>query len=149
MTDPERLRRIVDIYSRTMGDLLRTRLYAAFGSRWWDDGILAALDNTQRTALRNQQMKNPDRDRMQLLGTNDISAIVSRHFDRVFAPSFPQGKERTLALMDLVNRARIKLANNQPLADKEIETLVQAMSRLLAAAGYSRESRAVETAPRG
>lgn len=146
MPDPDRLRRLLDLYCRAMGDFIRTRLHAALGAKWWDDGVLAALDTTQRAALRDQQMRSPDADRTHLLNPAQITAVVVRNFDNAFAPDFREGKERTRALMESVNRGRIKLANRQPFSDQEAAAFLQAMARTLRSAGCAREATAVEAA---
>lgn len=146
MPEPDRIKRLLDLYCRVMADFIRTRLYQAHGAKWWDEGILGSLDTAQRAAIRELQVKHRDADRVQLLGPSHIAAIIMKNFDRLFAPKFPMGKERTRALMDTVTRMRTKLNNRQQPTEQEAQAAIQAMARLLQDAGYPREASAMQMA---
>ena len=63
-------------------------LKSAYGSDWWESGVLAALGDNQRENLERDRQKVAPEDIAQLLDTAHFSRIVERNHAAAFANQF-------------------------------------------------------------
>ena len=66
-TNHTALGRGIKLYTDSMRALIRQRLGAVFPGRWWQEGVLNALTQTQRSNIERDFNKNPQMDRIDLI----------------------------------------------------------------------------------
>ena len=72
-----------------MRRFIKHRLVGAFPNNWWEHGVLQAVSDQQRTDLRREAEKDPNRDRADLLDPGHFVPVVTHHFRDTGAPPQP------------------------------------------------------------
>ena len=120
------------LYTDGMRQIIKQRLIAAFPNDWWEQGVLPAVSDQQRTNLRRDAAKDPSRDKADLLDPAHFVPVVTRHFNGVFSQVFHDYK-RTQAWLRRADIARTDSAHPRSgdmLAD-EVATALYDMVQLM------------------
>ncbi len=137
------------LYTDAMRRFLKERLIGAYPSNWWEQGVLAALSESQRRNISREVENEPDRDKADFLDPAHFVVVVTKNFDRAFAPTFHNYK-RTQAWLRRAELARNDHAHPRSgdmLAD-DVATGLYDMVQLLKAAGLP-EAEEVESIRKG
>ena len=81
------------LYTDGMRQIIKQRLVAAFPNNWWEQGVLPAVSEQQRTNLRRDAAKDPGRDKADLLDPAHFVPVVTRHFNAAFSQVFHDYKK--------------------------------------------------------
>ena len=76
------------VYIKGMRAGLAECLKSAYGSDWWESGVLPAVGENQRENLERDRQKVAPNDRAQLLDTSHFARIVERNHAAAFANQF-------------------------------------------------------------
>ena len=98
------------LYTDGMRQIIKQRLVAAFPNNWWEQGVLPAVSEQQRTNLRRDAAKDPSRDKADLLDPAHFVPVVTRHFNAAFSQVFHDYK-KTQAWLRRADIARIDSAH--------------------------------------
>ena len=123
------------LYTDAMRRFVRERLIAVFPNNWWEQGVLAALSDTQRRNISRDTENDPSRDKADFLDPGHFVPVVTKNFDRAFSSAFHNYK-RTQSWLRRAEIARNDLAHPRSgdmLAD-EVATALYDMVQLLRAA---------------
>lgn len=120
------------VYIKGMRAGVTECLKSAYGSDWWESGVLPALGENQRENLERDRKKAKPSDLAQLLDTGHFPRIVERNHAAAFAEHFTY-IDRTLRLFSLLSVKRNEWAHvlDDQWTVSEAMQLVQAMREIL------------------
>lgn len=119
----ESLRAGLDVYLKAMREFVKKRLIAAYGDRWWQDGVNGVLpDYMKINKLHEVEPKH-------------LAEIVKRNFDEAFESVFRRDFRGTVARLNLAVEARNKWAHEGPLSVDDVDNYLFNMAQLLSRAG--------------
>ena len=120
------------VYIRGVRAGLAECLKSAYGSDWWESGVLAALGDNQRENLERDRQKVAPEDKAQLLDTAHFSRIVERNHAAAFANQFTN-IDYTLRLFSHLSAKRNEWAHvlDEQWTIPNIMQVVQAMREIL------------------
>ena len=98
------------VYIRGVRAGLADCLKSAYGSEWWESGVLPALGDNQRENLERDQQKTAFEDISQLLDTAHFPRIVARNHAAAFANQFTN-IDHTLRLFSHLSAKRNEWAH--------------------------------------
>ena len=134
----EALGRGLKLYTDAMRKLVKQSLVSVFPSTWWEDGVLKAVSDGQRTQLRRDIENDPKADKSEFIEPNILVPIITRNFDHAFKGVFTKYRQ-TQSWLTQVVEARNSWAHARTgdmLADDVAHSLY-AMERILSEAGLS------------
>lgn len=124
-----------DLYTQAMREFVKRRLIGAYGDRWWSDGVVAALTDSQRRRLQPHQATRID----DLDGVT-LGRIVLRNFDKAFAEVLQSGFQLTDARIRRINAVRNLVHHQKPVRDTDIVGALEDMANLLEEAGLMEQA---------
>ncbi len=98
------------VYIKGMRAGLAKCLKSAYGSDWWENGVLPALGDNQRENLERDRQKVAPADIAHLLDTSHFARIVERNHAAAFANQF-SNLDYTLRLFSLLSTKRNEWAH--------------------------------------
>ena len=123
------------LYTDGMRRFIKHRLVGAFPNNWWEHGVLRAVSDQQRTNLRREAEKDPNRDRADLLDPGHFVPVVTHHFRDIFAEAFHDYR-RTQTWLQRADLARNDAAHpiSGDMQADDVSTALYDMVQLLTAA---------------
>ena len=73
------------LYTDAMRRFVKQRLAAAFPNDWWGQGVLPVVSDQQRSNLRREADREPNRDKADLLEPAHFESLLLRHRERAFS----------------------------------------------------------------
>ena len=124
------------LYADGMRRFIKHRLVASFPNNWWEQGVLRAVTDQQRSNLRREAEKDPNRDKADLLDPGHFVRIVTHHFRDTFQEAFHDYK-RTQTWLQRADIARNDAAHPRTgdMLSDEVSTALYDMVQILSAAG--------------
>jgi hypothetical protein len=131
LSNKKRLEDGLDIFVVSMRDYVKGRLIAKIGDRWWEEGVLRAVDG---------------RPPFSEIGPRELQRIISFHFDNVFGAVFgKQGATRAQLEVVIVARNDTKHKFGGPDFDaRRVERDLNTMVFLLEEAGLQDAAQRIE-----
>lgn len=123
------------VYTDAMRHFVQERLIARYPNTWWEDGVMKQLTDQQRSNIKKNIERNPDKPKLDHIDAPHFVRIITRQFDHAFAGVFPDFKKTQSWLLQ-AGSARDDWAHPRTgdMLTDEVGNYLYTMAQVLAAA---------------
>jgi hypothetical protein len=122
----------LQIYLSGLRRFVEEQLRLRYGDRWWEEGVLGALDQIGKANLARRRSSFPGRNLVEYLEPRDLRVVLIENFDAVFKENLGS-YSKTRELLSVVERARNEWAhsNVQDFSRADFQYFVHALASLM------------------